>query len=113
MKTSTRWLLFLAGVVGLILCVHYFLVPLWASYPTIGWGSRHFRPRMFPWGSVVSLVAMLAGGFIWYKVLFPSPSPQLRKEEELCIYCNQKLPQSQPDSKKSPEPLSPSEGLKK
>ena len=113
MKTSTRWLLFLAGVVVLILCVHYFLVPLWASYPTIGWGSRHFRPRMFPWGSVVGLAAMLAGGFIWYKVLFPSSGSKSRDEEELCPYCNQKLPQSQPDSKIPPEPLSPSEGPNK
>ena len=108
-----RWLLFLAGVVVLILCAHYYLVPLWASFPPIGWGSRHFRPRMFPWGSVVGLAAMVAGGFVLYKVLFPSSSYQSREEEELCPYCNQKLLQSQPDSKKSLEPLSPSEELKK
>jgi len=113
MKTSLRWVLFLAGIVVLIMCVHYFLLPLWASYSMMGWGSHRFGPRMFPWGSFIGLGAILAGGFIWYKVLFPSSSSQSREEEDLCPYCNQKLPQSQPDSKKSLEPLSPSEELKK
>ena len=112
MNTLIRWILFLAGVVVLILCVHYFLVPLWTSYPMIGWGSRHFRPRMFSWGPVVGLIAILAGGIVWYKLLFPSSGSQSKEEDDLCPYCGQKLTQGEPDSNKPPEPLRAQRGLK-
>jgi len=68
---------------------------------------------MFPWGSVVGLVAILAGGFIWYKLLFPSSGPQSAEEEDLCPYCGQKLMQSELDSKQSPETPGLPEGLRK
>ena len=107
MNTSMRWGLFLAGLVVLILCVHYFLIPLWPGYPPIGWASRHFRPRMFPWGSLVGLAAMVIGGFVWYKILFPSSGSKPTEEDDLCPYCNQKLPQSEPDPKKPSESSQP------
>jgi hypothetical protein len=62
---------------------------------------------MFPWGPVVGLAAISAGGFIWYKILFSSSSSQsTKKEEDLCPYCGQKLWVSEADSPKSSEPSS-------
>lgn len=114
MKASVRWVLFLAGIVVLILCVHYFLVPSWASYPMTGWGFHRFGPRIFPWSSFIGLLTILVIGFVLYKLLFPSSGSQGTKEEEnLCPHCGQKLQQSEPDSKKSPETPGPQEEFRK
>ena len=87
MKNSTRWILFLGGIVVLILCVHYIVVPLWPSYPMMGWGYHHFGPRAFPWGSFIGLLTILGVGFILYKLLSPSfGSQSIKGEEDLCTY---------------------------
>ena len=101
MKTSLRWVLFLAGIVILSLSVHYFLVPLWASHPVMDWRSHRFGPRMFLWGSFIGLMNILIIGFVWYKLLFPSYRSQSTKaEEDLYPYYGQTLQQSETDSKK-------------
>ncbi len=119
MKTSVRWVLFLAGVVVLVLCVHYFLgpyfpLPFRASYPMIGWGFHRFGPGIFPWGSFVGLLTILVIGFVLYKLLFPSSGSQATKEEEgFCPHCGQKLQKSEADSKRSPEIPGPQEEFRK
>jgi len=96
MKISTRWILFLAGIVVLILCVNYILMPLWPSYPVMGWGFRHFGPRTFPWGSFLGLLIAFIIGLALYKLLFPSSASQLAKEEEdFCPYCGRELERSE------------------
>ena len=94
MKNSTRWILFLAGIVVLILCIHYFLVPLWPSYPMMGWGYRHFGPRTFPWGFFIGLLSII-GLFVLYKLLFPSSGSQSTKEEDFCPYCGRDFQRSE------------------
>jgi len=94
MKNSTRWILFLIGIVVLILCVHYFLVPLWPSYPMMGWGYRHFGPRTFPWSFFIGLLSVI-GLFVLYKLLFPSSGSQSAKEEHLCPYCGREFERSE------------------
>jgi|CryGeyStandDraft_6_1057127.scaffolds.fasta_scaffold129567_2 hypothetical protein len=90
MKNSTRWILFLSGIVVSILCVHYILVPLWPSYPVMGLGYRHFGPRTFPWGSILGLLLTFVIGFAWFKILFPSSgtsSSSEKKAEDFCPFC--------------------------
>ena len=105
MKNSTRWILFLTGIVVLILCVHYFLVPLWPSYPIMGWGYRHFGPRTFPWGFFIGLLSII-GLFVLYKLFFPSHGSQSpREEEDLCPYCGRELERNKSISGVRPEDL--------
>ena len=96
MKNSTRWILFLAGIVVLILCVHYILVPLWPSYPMMGWGYHHFGPRAFHWGFFIGLLTILGVGFILYKLFSPSSGSQSEKEEDSCPYCGREFERSKP-----------------
>jgi hypothetical protein len=105
MKNSTRWILFLAGIVVLILCVHYFLVPLWPSYPMMGWGSHRFGPRTFPWGSLIGLLTIFGVGFVLYKFLFPSSGSQSEKEEDSCPYCGRNFHRSESISQGPPETI--------
>jgi len=105
MKNSTRWILFLAGIVVLILCVHYILVPLWPSYPMMGWGSHHFGPRTFPWGSFIGLLTIFGVGFVLYKLLFPASSSQSAKEEDSCPYCGREFERSESIPGVRPEDL--------
>ena len=91
MKNSTRWVLFLAGIVVLILCVHYIFVPLWPSYPMMGWGSHRFWPRTFPWGPFIGLITIFGVGLVLYKCLFPSSGSQSAKEEDSCPYCGREF----------------------
>jgi hypothetical protein len=101
MKTSVRWVLFLAGIVVLILCVHYLLVPSWASYPMIGWGFHRFGPRIFPWGSFIGLLTILIIGFVLYKLIFPPSGSQATKEKEnFCPCCGREFQQNEQISKK-------------
>jgi hypothetical protein len=91
MSNSIRWILFLTGIVVLILCIHYILLPLWPSYPMMGWGHRHFGPRTFPWGSVIGLLTLFGVGFICYKLLFPASISQSAKEEDSCPCCGREF----------------------
>ena len=91
MKNSTRWIMFLGGIVILILCIHYFLVPLWASDPPMVPGHRHFGSRTFPWSSFTGLLAILGVGFVLYKLLFPSSGSQSTKEEDFCPFCGREF----------------------
>jgi len=96
MKNSTRWILFLSGIVVSILCVHYILVPLWPSYPVMGLGYRHFGPRTFPWGSFIGLLTIFGMGFILYKLLFPSNiSQSVKEEEDFCPLCGREFERSE------------------
>ena len=95
MKNSTRQILFLGGIAVLILCVHYIVVPLWPSYPVMGWGYHHFGPRAFPWGFFIGLLGII-GIFVLYKLLFPSSvSKSAKEEEDLCPYCGQEFERSE------------------
>ena len=105
MKNSTRWILFLAGIVVLILCVHYILVPLWPSYPMMGWGSHRFGPRTFPWGSFIGLLTIFGVGFVLYKFLFPSSGSQSTREEDFCPYCGREFERSESISGVRPDDL--------
>jgi hypothetical protein len=110
MKTSARWVLFLAGIVVLVLCVHYVLVPSWAIYPMIGRGFHRFGPRIFPWGSFTGLLTILVIGFVLYKLILPTSGSQATKEEEdFCPFCGRELRGSKPIPKTSPETPSPEE----
>jgi len=96
MKNSTRWILFLAGIVVLILCVHYFLVPLWPSYPTTGWGYRHFGPRTFPWVFLLELLIAFIIGFALYKLLFHHPDLNQREKRRMSApYCGREFQRSE------------------
>ena len=106
MKNSTRWILFLAGIVVLILCVHYFLVPLWPTYPIMRWGSHHFGPSTFPWSSFIGLLTIFGVGFVLYKLLFPSSGSQsTREEEDVCPYCGREFQRSESISGVRPDDL--------
>jgi hypothetical protein len=102
MKNSTRWALFLGGIVVMILGIHYFFIPLWPTYPTIGWGYRHFGPRTFPWGSFIGLLILFGMGFVLYKFLFPSSGSQSEKEEDSCPYCGRKFEKGDQAAQESP-----------
>ena len=105
MKTSTRWILFLAGIGVLILCAHYILVPLWPSYPMTGWGSHRFGPRTFPWGPFIGFLPIFGVGLVLYKCLFPSSGSQSNKEEDSCPYCGREFERSESISGVRPEGL--------
>ena len=104
MKDSTRWILFLGGIVVMILGIHYFFIPLWPSYPVMGWGSHRFGPRSFPWGSFIGLLTIFGVGFILYKLFFPS-SGSTREEEDVCPYCGREFERGESISGASPEDL--------
>jgi hypothetical protein len=105
MSNSTRWILFLTGIVAVILSVHYFLVPLWPSYPMMGWGSHRFGPRIFPWGSFIGLLTIFGVGFVLYKLLSPASSSQSATEEDSCPYCGRKFERSESLSQEPPETI--------
>ena len=95
MKNSTRWALFLGGIVVMIFSIYYFFVPLWPAHPTIGWGYRHFGTRTFPWGSFIGLLTLFGMGFVLYKLFFPSSRSQsTREEEDVCPYCGREFEKS-------------------
>jgi hypothetical protein len=104
MSNSIRWILFLTGIVAVILSVHYFLVPLWPSYPMMGWGYRHFGSRTFPWGSLTGLLTIFGVEFILYKLLFPSSGSQpTKKEEDFCLYCGREFQKGDPAAQEPPQ----------
>ena len=80
MKNSTRWILFLGGIVVLILGVHYIVVPLWPSYPVMGWGYHHFGPRTFPWGFFIGLLGII--GMDSFCTSFSSLHPALNQQRK-------------------------------
>ena len=103
MKASGRWILFLAGIVVLVLWVHYVLVPSWAIYPMIGWDFHRFGLRIFPWGSYIGLLTILVIGFVLYKLILPTSGSQATKEEEdFCPFCGRELRGSNPIPKTFP-----------
>ena len=92
MNTSGRWGLFLGGMVVLVMGVHYFLVAPWASYPMVHWGFHRFGPGIFPWSSLLGLLAVIGIGFLLYKLLFPSTGSQATKEKEnFCPCCGREF----------------------
>jgi hypothetical protein len=104
MKSSGRWVLFLGSITVLILGVHYFLAAPWASYPMVHWGFHRFGPRIFPWGSLLGVLAVTGIGFLLYKLIFPSSDSQATKEEEdSCPYCGREFEQGEEIPKKGRE----------
>jgi len=105
MTNSIRWLLFLIGIAVITLCGYYVFMPLWPSYPVMGWGHRHSGPRTFPWGSIVGLLTLFGVGFILYKLFFPS-SGSTREEEDACPCCGREFEKSDAVTQESsPKPI--------
>jgi len=108
MKTSTRWILFIAGIGVLVLGMYYFINPSWLFWPpffAMGWRPHYFGPRTFPWVSFLGLLIAFIIGFALYKLLFLSSGSQPKKEEKFCLHCGREVERSESISGVRPEDL--------
>jgi hypothetical protein len=71
----------------------------------MGWGYRHFGPRIFPGVSFLGVLIAFIIGFALYKLLFPSSGSQPKKEEKFCPYCGREFERIESISGVRPEGL--------